>query len=51
LLIAQGVDIRTVAGRLGHSQTSTTLDIYSHPLRKKDEEASEKLENLLIRQA
>lgn len=49
LLIAQGVDIRTVAGRLGHSQTSTTLDIYSHPLRKKDEEASEKLENLLFK--
>lgn len=51
LLIAQGVDIRTVAGRLGHSQTSTTLDIYSHPLRKMDEEASEKLENLLFKQA
>lgn len=50
LLISQGVDVRTVAGRLGHSQTSTTLDIYSHPLRKMDEEASEKLENLLVRE-
>lgn len=51
LLISQGVDVRTVAGRLGHSQTSTTLDIYAHPLRKMDEEASEKLENLLSKQA
>ncbi len=48
LLISQGVDVRTVAGRLGHSQTSTTLDIYSHPLRKKDEEASEKLDEVLF---
>lgn len=51
LLISQGVDISTVAGRLGHSQTSTTLDIYTHPLRKMDEVASEKLENLLSKQA
>lgn len=49
LLISQGVDIRTVAGRLGHAQTSTTLDIYSHPLKEMDEIASEKLENLLVK--
>lgn len=48
LLISQGVDVRTVAGRLGHSQTSTTLDIYAHPLKKMDEVASNKLENLLL---
>ena len=47
LLIAQGIDIATVAGRLGHSQTSTTLDIYTHQLRKLDKVASEKLEDLL----
>lgn len=51
LLISQGVDITTVAGRLGHSQTSTTLDIYSHPLQKLDVIASEKLENLLVKEA
>ncbi len=30
LLITSGVDVRTVSASLGHSQTSTTLDIYSH---------------------
>ena len=30
LLIAQGVDVRTVASLLGHAQASTTLDIYAH---------------------
>ena len=47
LLISQNVDVRTVAGRLGHSQTSTTTDIYSHFLKRADEVASDKLENLL----
>lgn len=30
LLINSGVDIRTVSACLGHSQTSTTLNIYAH---------------------
>lgn len=47
LLISQNVDVRTVSGRLGHAQTSTTMDIYAHSLKKMDEVASEKLENLL----
>lgn len=34
MLIAQGVDVRTVAGLLGHAQPSTTLDIYSHAFDK-----------------
>ena len=43
LLIAQGVDVRTVANLLGHSQASTTLDIYAHAFDKKKREAQEKL--------
>lgn len=43
LLIAQGVDVRTVASLLGHSQASTTLDIYAHTFDKKKREAQEKL--------
>lgn len=43
LLIAQGVDVRTVASVLGHSQPSTTLDIYAHAFDKKKREAQEKL--------
>ena len=49
LLIGQGVDIRTVSGRLGHSDTSTTLNIYSHALKELDKTASDKLENALLR--
>ena len=43
LLIAQGVDVRTVASLLGHSQASTTLDIYAHAFDKKKREAQEML--------
>lgn len=49
LLISQNVDIRTVSGRLGHAQTSTTMNIYAHSLKKSDEIAAEKLEKLLIK--
>lgn len=47
LLIAQGVDVLTISKRLGHSRTSTTLDIYSHLLAKSDAEASDKIDELL----
>ena len=43
MLIAQGVDVRTVAGLLGHAQPSTTLDIYSHTFDKNKKLAQEKL--------
>lgn len=49
LLISQNVDVRTVSGRLGHAQTSTTMNIYAHSLKKSDEMAAEKLENLLFK--
>lgn len=48
LLVSLGVDITTVSKRLGHSRTSTTLDIYAHSLKSRDEEAATKLENLLV---
>lgn len=50
LLISQGVDIRTVAGRLGHSATSTTLNVYAHALNELDRTASNTLETLLTKQ-
>lgn len=46
-LIGAGVDVRTVAGRLGHARASTTLDIYSHFLPERDREAAEILGALL----
>lgn len=47
LLIMNGVDIRTVSAKAGHSRTSTTLDIYTHALQAADENASQVLENIL----
>lgn len=47
LLIAEGVDIRTVSNRLGHAQTSTTLNIYSHALQSRDAAAADCLDNAL----
>ena len=51
LLISENVDVKTVSGRLGHAQTSTTMNIYSHYLKKSDEQASEKLEKLFQKRA
>ena len=47
LLIAAGENIRTVSRRLGHSQTSTTSNIYSHAIESADARAAETLENIL----
>lgn len=43
LLIANGTDVATVAGLLGHSQPSTTLDIYTHAFDKNKKAASQEL--------
>jgi integrase len=40
-LIGAGVDVRTVAGRLGHSDPSVTLRIYSHALEERDRAAAD----------
>ena len=47
LLIANGTNIRTVSSRLGHSQTSTTTNIYAHAIRSADAAASEVLDSIL----
>lgn len=47
LMIASGVDLRTVSKRLGHAQMSTTANIYTHAIRTADELASETIENIL----
>lgn len=40
-LIGAGVDVRTVAGRLGHSDPSVTLRVYSHTLEERDRAAAD----------
>ena len=39
-LIGQGVDVRTVAGRLGHSDPSVTLRVYSDVIEERDRAAA-----------
>lgn len=48
-LVASGVDIETVARRLGHSKPSFTLDVYGHALEENDEKASDKLEEIFTK--
>jgi len=48
LLISQGVDIATVAKRLGHAQNSTTLNFYTHAMHSEDRAAADKLGGLLM---
>jgi integrase len=47
LMLQQGVHPKVVQERLGHSQISLTLDIYSHVLPTMQEEAARKLDSLL----
>ena len=39
-LIMGGVDIRTVAGKLGHAKPSVTMDIYSHLVKSAEKETT-----------
>lgn len=48
-LIAQNIDVRTVSARLGHAQTSTTVNIYAKALKKLDKKAANALDDLLIK--
>lgn len=46
-LIAAGRDVRTVAGRLGHADASTTLRVYAHMVEGRDREAADFLGQLM----
>ena len=47
LLLAQGVDARTIMEILGHSQVSLTLNTYSHILPSLKREAADKMDAVL----
>jgi site-specific recombinase XerD len=48
-LIAGGVDLRTVSGRIGHAGGgATTLRVYTHFLAAADRQAAEVLEKTLF---
>lgn len=47
LLIANGTDLRTVSKRLGHSNMTTTGNIYTHAIQTADERAAAALGDIL----
>jgi integrase len=49
LLLAQGVDPRTIMETLGHSQISLTLNTYSHVLPALQSDAADKMDAILKR--
>lgn len=49
LLINQGVHAKVISDRLGHSNISTTMDIYGHVLKEADERSTELLDEALKR--
>lgn len=48
-MLAEGVDVATVARRLGHATPRVTLQIYSHAVEEKDREAASLMSKLLAR--
>lgn len=49
LLIANGVDVKTVQGRLGHSSADITMNVYAHALPRNDAQAASEIDELLLR--
>lgn len=47
LMLANHSDLASVAARLGHSQTSTTLNTYTHAVKSAERETGQLLEKLL----
>jgi integrase len=47
LALSSGVNPRIVSARLGHSTVALTLDVYSHVLPQADQEAAERIADLL----
>ena len=45
--IASGIDVKSVSAMLGHSQTSTTLNIYAHAVQQTNKTALTSVANLL----
>ena len=47
-LLGAGVDVRTVAGRLGHRNAATTLNAYANFLEQSDRVAADVMGSLIV---
>ena len=47
ILIAEGVPLKSVSARLGHTDIRTTANIYADALQTVDKEAAEKIDEYL----
>ena len=47
VMIQAGVNMKTVQARLGHSNISTTMNIYVHNTKQMDQSAADRLDNIL----
>ncbi len=48
-LLGAGIDVRTVAGRLGHRNAATTLNVYAHFLEQADRGAADVIGRVIAR--
>ena len=48
LALSRGVNPRIVSARLGHATVALTLDVYSHVLPQADQEAADRIAELLV---
>jgi integrase len=48
--LTAGVDVRTIAGRLGHRNAATALNVYAHVVPEADRRAADLLADLLERE-
>ena len=48
LALAAGINPRIVSARLGHATVALTLDVYSHVLPQADQEAADRIAELLV---
>ena len=47
IMIESGTDLKTTSARLGHSQVSTTMNIYVHQIKSSNEHAAENISKAL----
>jgi integrase len=47
-MIKAGIPLKNIASRLGHSSPNTTLNIYAHSFKSVDEEAANKMNEVLL---